>query len=705
MDVILEAIKFNHDPTGKTTGAFNLRRNETETIPIPEWPAGRGISAVAYAISEVPATISIKAKFSCDDLSIANIRIRALDGTLSELPLELRPQNVLGEVKARSVSFRGGQSDFEIFNLINNKVLENGATISNTVFRWQFSLDGRNWQDIGTTTHRVYTVPRLPTSPWEPRSGDATSIHLPWTEVLDYACHWAAGQEEPFLAAAAITRAVNALGAVLATYQTGPAYTNLEKFNCTAFILLLKTGRGFQTLNCDDCAAIVSTFANILGCDLSQSGIGSRFLTNRILLIGESFWRHTSFIHHSVAWDGACLENNVLFDACLQIDTDHKPGSPPQKPQQPASIRFGNSRETDYAFALAKDSDCEPIPHDPTYGRRRRRFGEVRLSQMEIEDQGLLDLLKRVYDFQSWPQSERAGNAKSAKDLYQHFERYGLFHDWRLDSYEESFSDRGTKILRALLAHADKRKPSELLAIYIFESAPSRDPSSFLLQLLGNFEEQLERLESPAFGEVAFVSAGKAVVLFRWKRLVVAILSAGRTPVPILEGVSTMVESLAASNLEIRGDRKISPSDTYDEGISLIKLNDERRKAMHKFGHVWRNWQLVNDPSQPAELIDRGSMDFRNMDDSGVLAPGDYYTDERGHRHTISATAIQLGNLISLSIYQTDGAARWEGLLVFDYKGTGDVMVIAGTLFTPLFVAGRSKIFDQNEEPWVITKP
>lgn len=42
MTVVLEAIKFNHDPSSETTDALNIRKNKTQFVTVPEWQ--RGIS-------------------------------------------------------------------------------------------------------------------------------------------------------------------------------------------------------------------------------------------------------------------------------------------------------------------------------------------------------------------------------------------------------------------------------------------------------------------------------------------------------------------------------------------------------------------------------------------------------------------------------------------------------------------------------------
>jgi hypothetical protein len=59
MQVFLEAIKFNHDQSSATGDAFNIRRNDTEQVNVPEWRRGISVkpedSPAAYAIRETRA--------------------------------------------------------------------------------------------------------------------------------------------------------------------------------------------------------------------------------------------------------------------------------------------------------------------------------------------------------------------------------------------------------------------------------------------------------------------------------------------------------------------------------------------------------------------------------------------------------------------------------------------------------------------------
>jgi hypothetical protein len=431
MSVQLEAIKFNHDPTSATTDALNIRRNAnaTQFVTVPEWRRGISVnpehSVAAYAIEETRGrTITIQAKFSRDDPRITTIEVRAvqpppaeppqwwLQGLLSPLlpwpayyyyylwyynylwQISLPPAgNVLGEVRARQVTFQpNGETGFETFELQNLRLRSRGVGIHNVKWRWQFRRrPGDLWTDLTESNHQIYTVLELPKDPWKQFPYEIGNIQLPWTEVMDYACRWAAGTTTLDDAATRVTRAVNDLGPTVVAYdcpgQGGTHYTefilpSLESvFNCTKFLERMHGGGGNgYFVNCVDCATIVSTFANILGCDLSQSGmfsdfgIGFTFFMNPVLAIGSSRWQTPcgwpGFGYHEVAWKGACTSNDEVFDACLQVDADPTTLTP--TPLLPTNMRFGDPGDSQYRDRLATPAGrqhCEPRPE---WTRQRR---------------------------------------------------------------------------------------------------------------------------------------------------------------------------------------------------------------------------------------------------------------------------------------------------------------------------------------------
>lgn len=554
MQVSLEAIKFNHDSTFKKTGAFNLRQNETNEVLVPEWrlhdTSTHKFSPAAYVTRTVPTPVTIMASFTCDDLSVTKVNVQALSAAYSGV-------NVLGDIPTHEVEFNNGRSGFVTLKLTNATLPDAAIGKHDLNLRWQFCEnskncnDSNNWADFQETKHRIYSVPALPTKPWEPRPAplqclDLSNIHIPWTEVLDYACSWAAGEDDLDEAAKRVTVEVYNLGKKLVKYAGGPSYAFFDNFRCTEFLKLLKTGvGGSQTVNCDDCATVVSTFANILGCDLNQSGMGESFPTNRILPIGAavSDWITDSFIHHSVAWKGDCLENDSLFDACFQVDNDGTPETTPEVAFQPANVKFGEFGDKAYKFCFVKDgAPCRPIPHSEPYGRKRRPLGKGFLADKAIAEEGLINTLKQIYEFDTWPpvESPDMGEDQKGYSLANLFEMGTMFPGWKLHQFEHLENERFENVFLMLFLRPGT-EVRELLAVNVYECRQVTDPNNLLLTVLGSFEQlSITRLTDPSIGNISFQEAGGVAVMFRRGRFVAVVRSAGRQSLSVIAFASLL---------------------------------------------------------------------------------------------------------------------------------------------------------------------
>ncbi|MFL6233641.1 MAG: hypothetical protein ACJ76N_10950 [Thermoanaerobaculia bacterium] len=401
MSVRLEAIKFNHDPSSATSDAFNIRRNATQFVSVPEWQHGVSVlpedSPAAYAMKETRGhTITIQAQFRALDPGLGTVEIRAIDPTLIPKPwpfgwllwpllwilrylLRLFFGNVLGEVRRRKVTFPpGGLTGIETFRLKNVAIQIAGVGVRTTTWRWQYRRSGGAWTDFETTQHRIYVVVETPKSPWNQAPYNSGNTQLPWTEVLDYACRWGLLARTADAAAAGVTRGVYNLGPAVITYDCpggGSTHYSWGSFDCTRFLERLKGGVGLGLyVNCTDCATILSTFANALGADLWQSrmeppGAPWSFGLNPMLGIGSAVWQPccgwSGFSYHEVAWKGACTATEEVFDACLQVDGDADPTAPPHVPLLPVSLRFGPVGALLYRDRLATPAGrphCEPNP-------------------------------------------------------------------------------------------------------------------------------------------------------------------------------------------------------------------------------------------------------------------------------------------------------------------------------------------------------
>ena len=373
MAVSILAIKFNHDPNAATQDAFNIRVDAASTVKIPEWTGGETMasqSPAAYAIKAVGNNkITVQAQFK-SDAPVKFMQVRALFVTRLGAP-----KTPLGDLAPAQIVFNvNGLSGFVTFQCLSG--LGSTVRVRNIQWKWQFrTTPTGTWTDIATTRHRIYVVLDVPTLPWQQTPFNALNQQLPWTDVLDVSCAWAAGASSRDSAAGLITDHIYALGPATVTYDCpgGGAthYTSAGMFNCTAFLDRINGGPGNGIyVNCTDCSIFTSTFANILGCDLWQSRMEANFALNEILAIGSNVWQTAcgwgGFSYHEVAWKNQCMESDGVFDACLQVDGDANPiGGAPHMPLLPKNMVFGATGAglyRDRLCTVAGRPNCNPAP-------------------------------------------------------------------------------------------------------------------------------------------------------------------------------------------------------------------------------------------------------------------------------------------------------------------------------------------------------
>lgn len=545
MQVFLQAITFNHDTDSDTCDAFNIRKNETEFVTRPEWQ--RGISTLpehslaAYAIQQIEKkAITIKARFTRDDLEITSVEIQAINVSPENGPprsKELRREivstvlpsppcrnDVLGWVPPQSIEFL---EDGDTLTLKESMIAQAGVGVHVIHWQWQYRLHPQDsWKDIEETTHQIYTVLSRPDDPWGQTPYQPDNTRLPWTDVMDSACYWARGVHGYDDAAAHITYSIRQLEKVFyVIYDPSAFYSDDKHFDCSAFLKLIENGIGIGSrLNCTDCASAVTTFANVLGCSLWQStmdggsGIIS-FQTNPIRLFGRTCWQRVKFGIHEVAWKDDCSESDALFDATLELDGDDRPSRPPRKPLLPRNLLFGGKSNKDYVFRLVSPKDSGkviPKPHT-----RKRRSIQSPTSKAQPAALPLHDSPFSDYGHHEWPIAPTpkmvSREAISAKFVAQE-----TFLDWNIlvgPTYTES-SDGVLQVQLLLSA-----PPEKLIRLDIDVCSSPEQSREYLRHRLGLFVTRLEPSKRP--GEIAFVEPEVGATLFLRANLVALARDAG----------------------------------------------------------------------------------------------------------------------------------------------------------------------------------
>ena len=382
----LLSITFRDAAIPSPQGALVIRADAANLVPTPEWVAGRPVNyPAAYVLSPVDGrTIVISVTVESPILRNLSVDVRAISFSTNAI-------SILGPVNQTSIHLdANGRSQTTAMPLSSERSKEYGVGCYDLTWRWQYRLDANHhWTDFATSKHEIFVIIETPTLPWQQTPPLGSESQMPWVSALRYACRWASGTRNLDDAASLVASEVYKLGPSLLEYDClGGASTYFsgipgsEAFNCTQFIELLKGDPLASPLvNCTDCAMIVSTFANLLGCDLSQSRMGFDFALNPILAIGHNQWQPGcnwgGFHYHEVAWSNNCDEADSVFDACLEVDGDLDPTSahPNHFPLLALGMRFGAGADFDYRWRLAAPGPlgvgrCNPRP----YLSKRRRL-------------------------------------------------------------------------------------------------------------------------------------------------------------------------------------------------------------------------------------------------------------------------------------------------------------------------------------------
>jgi hypothetical protein len=553
----LEAIKFNHDTSSATVDAFNIRKNETEFIEPPEWRRGLSInpedSPAAYALCETRGnTLTIKASFCTD--TPGSIEVCAIDGriypaleggpdlppnvlALLHPPLGDGTANILGSVLTKTITLSEGESSF-LFDLQNVRIWDVGVGLQDIIWRWRYRLGGTSiWTEFAVTTHRIYTTLTIPTCPWQEGNFQTSNIQLPWADVLYYACDWAAGTQNSDDAAEAITRRVNQLGPSILHYANSTFYTDQRRFDCTSFVRRLRVPPGTKggAVNCDDCATIVSTFANAVGCSLSQMCIRrigkDHFRLNRNLRIGKPQWQKGSFYHHEVASEGQCREEDEVFDACLQVDTSEGLPHPPIA-LLPTNLRFGHTGEAGYRFRLVAQQD-EPYtqPHPQC---KRRQIGPINHLDDSCVDRALFE---ELFHFDSWKNLETAGERLFVSKFF--------FTDYMvpaLQLVEVQYTNRQAPqpVIQSFWTSVPDLEDI-FFRVDVYETASWQQAREGAMRLLTTFHEpSVIRRDNRALGDVAFADRAFETILFATGNLVFLLRNVGGESLSLSESAASI---------------------------------------------------------------------------------------------------------------------------------------------------------------------
>jgi hypothetical protein len=325
-------IHFNYPGKSAKSRVLTIRDGPEPLTGItsPEWREGLPSKPVAYVTDDVSEPPSVWARFNGP--RDRTVRIRATDGGL------------LGTAESSEpvIFDSNGESGLIEFTLADHGLAERRVRSHNPRWNWQCDL-GSGWVGFQITDHQIFTVLRMPSLPWQqgPTGGDNTQ--WPWVSALELACQWAMDASTEDEASQMITAALNA--------QPQFSYDNVDhflligdRFNLSSLLGEVQS-EGTIAVNCVDCANIVSTLSNIVGCSLYTMGLTGITL-RPILLIGKNgsnpeAWTTDPIDQHEVGWLVAEKDGPFVYDAALQVDVDLGDRDDIHIARLPTKMRFG----------------------------------------------------------------------------------------------------------------------------------------------------------------------------------------------------------------------------------------------------------------------------------------------------------------------------------------------------------------------------
>ena len=339
------AVKFNHDVGSEFMDGINIRQNHSLPFDIAngEWTSAQGaVSPICYRAGQ---PVSVKAKFSAGTTLMTSAKIKAENLASSG--------GLFNSFPEREVVFRNGESDWVEFTM-NGSVPSQVLICPAEYLKWTVtSVDGQPVPPetiTNTGPHKVYVILDSPQPPWDNTAGSECNA---WTNALEFACASASGASLMTNAAAKISEAIYGSNRFQYEFVRGKSkyteYTeNGESVVCLTKCIDRLNGRDGNGLyvNCTDCASFVVSFANLLGCELYSSRMGSVFTTNPYLAIGNTTWTPPQwgwcFSYHEVAWSGNCGNYDLVYDACLKYNGVDPPTNLTHVAISPVAVIFSD---------------------------------------------------------------------------------------------------------------------------------------------------------------------------------------------------------------------------------------------------------------------------------------------------------------------------------------------------------------------------
>lgn len=385
MRLTLRTLQFERTANG-SPAAIPVRRGRADEAPLVDWER-TGASVVATAViypialaRRAPESIAVHVSFEADagvaEAVLAQpVHVRAHGGHRS----------VLGDIAAREVA---DLTAISRFTLAGPRLKRAAVGLHVVEWTWEWSQDGREWREFARSSHEVFVTLDTPDKPWG-TPGAPRSV-VPWDAMTALACRWAVGARSVVGARELVTQSVDGLagkriGDRRVEWTSAGSLCSGPTFYVDSFLKIVNGDpRAPSTVNCHDLNTAVALMLALLGARtrvlrFRARDVNGEIETNRIRLFGMTSACVKRFNNHAIAGigNGASPDEDLVCDACLRVDVDEQPESPPSLFRLATGLPLTENRaDLGYRRRLLKpcSRDC---PVEPVWGDGIRYPGKV----------------------------------------------------------------------------------------------------------------------------------------------------------------------------------------------------------------------------------------------------------------------------------------------------------------------------------------
>ncbi len=262
-DLDVASIAFNHS-TSNTNDGVEARRTRLIDILVPEYLNGVRSHEVVYASGNTP---TFEIVLEVTPSITGTVELSGLGG------------GVLGGINPISIALVSGASAPTLVPLSQPTPVVVGK--HSIEWQWQASVDGGDTATVDTTSHTVFTILDVPTSPWTPTLAGGT--RQPRVDALEVLADFADGATTFQETRTAIVHEGFDLPSFrYDTVSGSPGYGNFIgggfRFDVDDYINQGYSGTGTVVGCCYDSASIIVCFDNLNGDDMNWLASGSGFV-------------------------------------------------------------------------------------------------------------------------------------------------------------------------------------------------------------------------------------------------------------------------------------------------------------------------------------------------------------------------------------------------------------------------------------------